>query len=403
MAIDAYTGLPGSGKSYSVVKFAILPSLKQGRLVITNIPLTELAHEEFPGLIRQLPHDWYRDEKLFETVPNGSVVVLDELWRRWPKGMPAAKVPFRDKEFLAEHRHLVDEEGNSTRIVLVTQDLDQIAAFATMLVDTTYQSVKLSALGSNKRFRVDIYQGAAKGQRPPKSRLLRSVYDTYQKQIHQYYQSATKSLTGQVGDESRADKRATIWRSPLMMFTLVSPVLIGLLVWQIGKFFANGMTFKEPEPEPVAEVVPAPAPIASTLTNPWPDDMQIEAQPVSAPPPEPARLSYSDVWRVVGHMRRSEPDTGKMADVVMLTSLSGVRYEPMANCEQISMGFNYQCEIDGRLATPWSGPINQNMAGYVLGGASETVNAGRQAVGLGTERSAGTEARTAQPSIAPTI
>lgn len=389
MAIDAYVGLPGSGKSYSVVKFAILPSLKQGRLVITNIPLTELAHSEYPDQIRQLPHDWYKDDQLFEEVPNGSVVVLDELWRRWPKGMPAAKVPFRDKEFLAEHRHLVDAEGNSTRIVLVTQDLDQIAAFATMLVDTTYMSVKLSAIGANKRFRVDIYQGAAKGQRPPKSRLLRSVYDRYEKSIHQYYQSATKSLTGLVGDESKADKRASIWRSPLMIFTLISPLLIAFLFWKMGQFFANGMSFSPPEPEPVALVEPELPPVQG-LSNPWPDDM---ASAVVAPRPgEPPRRGYSAVWRVAGHMQRADPDSKKMRDVVMLTSLSGVRYEPLENCESIGMGFQYQCEIDGDLVTPWSGPINQNMAGYVLGGASEAVTVGKQAAGLGGERSAASDA-----------
>ncbi len=391
MAIDAYVGLPGSGKSYSVVKFAILPSLKQGRLVITNIPLTELAHSEYPDQIRQLPHDWYKNEKLFEDVPNGSVVVLDELWRRWPKGMPAAKVPFRDKEFLAEHRHLVDEEGNSTRIVLVTQDLDQIAAFATMLVDTTYQSVKLTAIGANKRFRVDIYQGAAKGQRPPKSRLLRSVFDRYEKSIHQYYQSATKSLTGQVGDESKADSRASIWRSPLMLFTLVSPVLLGLMIWQIGKFFANGMSFESRDPEPVAVVSPEPEFKPMELSNPWPDDMA-PAAGAGSQSGAPRKRGYSAVWRVAGHMQRVDPDSKKMRDVVMLTSLSGVRYEPLENCEAVSMGFQYQCEIDGDLVTPWSGPINQNMAGYVLGGASEAVNVGKQAVGLGGERSAATEA-----------
>ncbi len=396
MAIDAYTGLPGSGKSYSVVKFAILPSLKQGREVITNIPLTELAHSEFPGLIRQLPHDWYQDEKLFESVPNGSVVVLDELWRRWPKGMPASKVPFRDKEFLAEHRHLVDENGNSTRIVLVTQDLDQIAAFATMLVDTTYQSVKLSALGSSKRFRVDIYSGAAKGQRPPKSRLLRQVFDKYEKTIHQYYQSATKSLTGLVGDESKADKRATIWRSPLMIFMLCSPFLLGFVVYQMVQFFANGMSFKGPEPEPVAEVMP--------MMNPEPDQLPqslpVVDRPVAPPAAAPvASVQYSAVWRVAGYIKRKDPDTQRMADAVMLKSLAGIRYVALDECEQISMGFDYQCNIDGSLVTPWSGPINQNMAGYVVGGAAETVNAGRQAVGLSDERSAGTEARAAQQSL----
>ena len=398
MAIDAYTGLPGSGKSYSVVKYSILPSLKEGRQVITNIPLTQLAHDQFPGLIRQLPHDWYRDEKLFETIPHGSVVVLDELWRRWPKGMPAAKVPFRDKEFLAEHRHLVDDKGNSTRIVLVTQDLDQIAAFATMLVDMTYQSVKLSAIGASNKFRVDIYQGAAKGQRPPKSRLLRSTFDRYEAAIHRYYQSATKSLSGAVGDESRADKRATIWRSPLMLFTLASPIVLGLLVWQIGKFFSNGMSFSEPEP--VAEVVQA-EPDMTTLVNPLPPDLSGMApttgQPVAAAPPVRS-VTYSATWRVAGHIQRMSHETGRMEDAVILKSISGTRYEPLANCEPISMGYEYQCEIDGALATPWSGPINQNMAGFVLGGASETINAGASAVGIGAERSAGTEARAAQPA-----
>lgn len=392
MAIDAYTGLPGSGKSYSVVKFAILPSLKEGRLVITNIPLTDLAHEEFPGLIRQLPHSWYQDDALFDTVPNGSVVVLDELWRRWPKGMPASKVPFRDKEFLAEHRHMVDEEGNSTRIVLVTQDLDQIAAFATMLVDTTYQSVKLSALGANKRFRVDIYQGAAKGQRPPKSRLLRSVFDRYEKSIHQYYQSATKSLTGLVGDESKADKRGSVWRSPLIIFTLISPFLIGILVWQIGKFFANGMSFSAPPAASSSAIVPtAPSGDFDRYRNEY--STPIEPLSPAQPQPQPAKQKqYSSVWRVAGHMQRADPDSKKMRDVVMLTSLSGVRYEPLENCESIGMGFQYQCEIDGDLVTPWSGPINQNMAGYVLGGAGEAVNVGKQAAGLGGERSAASDA-----------
>jgi len=393
MAIDAYTGLPGSGKSYSVVKFVILPSLKQGRLVITNIPLAECAHDEFPGLIQQLPLDWYKDETLFEAVPNGAVIVLDELWRRWPKGMPATKVPFRDKEFLAEHRHMVDEEGNSTRVVLVTQDLDQLAAFATMLVDTTYQSVKLSAIGANKRFRVDIYQGAAKGQRPPKSRLLRSVFDKYEAGIHRYYQSATKSLSGQVGDESKADNRGSIWKSPLVLFTLCAPLLLAVLVWQISKFFSGGMSLK-PE-EPVAEVQA----VDSVLVNPLPPGMSAPAVPS-----EPATVSTStvsvansSVWRVAGYMRRADPDAEKMRDVVMLTSIHGVRYVPLEDCEAVSMGVDYQCEIDGEVVTPWSGPISQSMASFVLGGANESVNAGAEAVGLGGERSAAPEGRPRGP------
>ena len=259
-----------------------------------------------------------------------------------------------------------------------------------MLVDVTYMSVKLSAIGADKKFRIDIYEGAAKGQRPPKSRLLRSTYDYYDKNIYKYYKSATKSKTGDVGDESRADKRATIWRSPLMLFTLASPILLGLLVWQIGKFFANGMTFSEPELQPVA-VVAAPLPVATDpVVNAWPEGM--EPVPPAAAAPVPVKRGYSATWRVAGYLRRKDPDTNKMADVVMLSSLAGVRYEPLANCEPVSMGRDYQCEVDGELVTPWSGPINQNMAGYVLGGAAQAVSVGKQAAGLGGERSGATEA-----------
>lgn len=89
----------------------------------------------------------------------------------------------------------------------------------------------------------------------------------------------------------------------------------------------------------------------------------------------------------------------------MLGTLSRVpaaRLLQLGECPQpISMGFEFQCEVDGDLVTPWSGPINQNMTGYVLGGATQSVDAGKQAVGLGGERSAAVEGRTAQPSVNP--
>lgn len=37
MAISAYVGVPGSGKSYEVVKSVILPAIKSGRRVVSNI------------------------------------------------------------------------------------------------------------------------------------------------------------------------------------------------------------------------------------------------------------------------------------------------------------------------------------------------------------------------------
>ncbi|WP_218058625.1 zonular occludens toxin domain-containing protein [Gilliamella sp. Occ3-1] len=37
MAISAYVGVPGSGKSYEVVKSVLLPAYMAGRRIVTNI------------------------------------------------------------------------------------------------------------------------------------------------------------------------------------------------------------------------------------------------------------------------------------------------------------------------------------------------------------------------------
>ncbi|HGW7889845.1 TPA: zonular occludens toxin domain-containing protein, partial [Escherichia coli] len=37
MAISAYVGVPGSGKSFEVVRSVIIPAVAQGRRVVSNI------------------------------------------------------------------------------------------------------------------------------------------------------------------------------------------------------------------------------------------------------------------------------------------------------------------------------------------------------------------------------
>ncbi len=210
MAIDAYVGKPGHGKSYGVVEHVIIPSLKQGRHVVTNIPLNlDALLMDFGGTAEQLPGDWFEREDLADLVPPGAALVLDDLWRRWPKGQKANIAPLKDKALLAEHRHRVDAKGRSMRVVMVTQDLDQLAAWACTLIETTYRMVKLS----KRVYRVDVYRGAAKGERPPKTMRTRQTAGRFKPAIYPYYQSATHSETGEVGDESSADGRGSFLRS----------------------------------------------------------------------------------------------------------------------------------------------------------------------------------------------
>lgn len=240
MSISAYVGLPGHGKSYGVVENVILPALREKRPVFTNIPMNDNKCLDDFGMtvtlfdvvdITKNPN-WWTD--VFQS---GAVFVLDEVWRLWPAGLKANNVREEDKAFLAEHRHMVGENGLSTEIYLVTQDLGQIAAFARALVETTYRVVKMNHIGLEKRFRVDVHTGAVAGPKPPQTTLLRQIPGKFVQEVYQYYQSHTKSKTGVAGDETRTDKRANALSGMSIKAGLVLLVFfVWLVSWGVGKF-----------------------------------------------------------------------------------------------------------------------------------------------------------------------
>lgn len=233
MAITAYTGLPGHGKSYTVFKEVILPNLAMGRNVWTNIPFNKEALLEQYGIaptyfsfddMKENPQ-WFH-----KTLTEGAVVVIDELWRIWGK---TSRITEEHKEFLAEHRHIVGDCGNSTEIVFVTQDLNQLTLFARELVETTYRTIKLNTVGATTRYRVDVYEGAATGQNPPKSQRLRQIHGgKYEKKVYKFYKSHTKSKTGAAGLEGNADDRGNVlssWGMKARIFA--APIAAVFMVW----------------------------------------------------------------------------------------------------------------------------------------------------------------------------
>lgn len=357
MAIDAYTGLPGHGKSYGVVEHVIIPSLKQGRHVVTNIPLDiDALLVDFGGTVEQLPEDWFERADLGELAPPGTVLVLDELWRRWPNGMKANAARLEDKALLAEHRHRVDAKGRSMRVVLVTQDLAQIASWARALVETTYRMVKKS----KKLYRVDIYRGAVTGPRPPKSALLRQTAGKFKPDVYRYYQSATQSQSGAVGDESVADSRGSFLRS-WGLWGLVLIVVIGAIVGIRG--VASYFTPQAGKSPPST----APALPPSQPVDAAPSVNRAAAQVYSSKPSGPV---MSAVWRVGGYVRGGSDSAGALAELtgqsppvrgpriarVILVHESGSRrFVDLSVCEFFPGGLDVFCDIDGERVTPWTG------------------------------------------------
>lgn len=230
MPMSAYVGLTGSGKSFNAVKHVILPALKKKRKVFTNIPMKkEECLRDFDFEVVQFKtEDLIENKNWFtEVFESGAIFVFDEVWRLWPSGMSVSKVPTEHKTFLAEHRHLVGKDGFSTEIVLITQDLAQLATFSTQLVDFTYVSNSLEDLGMKNRIRVDVYKNAYKGLKTSPNSRQREFQDKIkweQGDAGYYYVSQTKSESAEIGTESRSDNRFNVfggWKFKLMGIGLV--------------------------------------------------------------------------------------------------------------------------------------------------------------------------------------
>lgn len=347
MAIDAYVGKPGHGKSYGVVEHVVIPSMKQGRHIVTNIPLNsdELVRD-FGGSVAQLPDDWFEVQNLSDLAPNGCVLILDEVWRRWPKGQKANQANITDKSLLAEHRHRVDEAGNSMRVVLVTQDLSQIAAWACTLIETTYRVKKFS----RKVFRVDVFDGYVTGDSPPKSKLVRQTGGKFDKKVFEYYSSATQSKSGGVGDETTADGRSSVIRS-WGLWALGFVVVFGGLF----AFFGLKSFFKGPsKPEPVQSVNSVSA-----------------ARPGAASKPE---LALSSDWRIQGFIHGSGRNQSGNSLVVIVNKAGKLRYMSFSSCRYYDDFQEAYCIVDGAKVTTWSSS-SSSFGGALLGdGVQRSVN-----------------------------
>ena len=354
MAIHAYVGKPGHGKSYGVVERVVIPSLKQGRHVVTNIPLNaDDLLADFGGTIQQLPANWFELSDLAEYVLPGCVLIIDEAWRRWPQGQKSNQANPWDKTLLAEHRHMVDAKNNSMRIVIVTQDLSQIPSWARTLIETTFRVIKIS----KKLYRVDVYSGVVTGDKPPASNRIRQFPGRFDKSIQSYYQSATHSATGTVGDESVADKSASFLRS-YGLWSLIAIVVIGLLIGIFGiKSFFN---------KPVVQVHQDSAQPKTANQTPTP-------KPTSTPTGTPVvpPIIYSESWRLSGFVHPSKPDPNAKLDssVAVLVDRSGhTRYISFSSCRFFSDLKEAYCEVDGERVTTWTTQKSSFSMPPIIGG-----------------------------------
>lgn len=249
MSIIAYVGLPGSGKSYGSIENVLLPALRQGRFCVTNIPLTDKIFD-IPNAALNLKHFEINENgrpvyddgtDLTDNIINGALYLIDECQLIWGSGLKANQLKLTDKNFFTKHRHY-SSESHSCEIVLLTQNLSNISNFIRSLVEETYKSNKLTAVGSSKNYRVDVYSGAVTGQKPPERFLINQLFGTYKPDVYEYYISQTNSTSAFNTSELKVDKRGNVLKSPLIMFGV--PASIIALIFGLSQ----ALSFINPEP-----------------------------------------------------------------------------------------------------------------------------------------------------------
>lgn len=305
MAIKAYVGIMGSGKTYEVVSVVIYGALKRGRRVVSNIAgldfevmkaslIAEGVDESKIGELVCIPHEkvfeptfWRTDfdaEKGIESfLQPGDLLALDEIWRFWNGlGLKSEdgkqKRPERVMNFVQMHRQMTHpESGVACDVAIITQDPADIHRSIRGVVEETYLMTKLTAIGSTSRYRVDCFQ---------KTRVTRSPLMSYQRSYDPakfgFYKSHSQRKEGEAeAREENIDGRGNVLKGALIRVVLPLMLLVGIgAVWAVMRVFT-----------------PSQKPPAAAESKP---DQKSPAT-ASAPVVVPEKKSMnSDAWRVVG-------------------------------------------------------------------------------------------------------
>lgn len=352
MSIVAYVGLPGSGKSYGVVENVVVPALKDGRTIVTNIPLKKgTLQDEYPkGKIISFEPDVDSTFWNLDNQPKGAVFIIDEAWRYWASGLKASNMPEHEKQFFTEHRHVVGEDGKTNELVLVTQDLQQIAAFVRNLIEETYRARKLSGVGRSNNYRVDVYAGAVTGQKPP-GQPIRQLFGKYKPEIFRFYKSHTHNKTDfAAGMEEKPDKRANLLKSPLILFGIPGALLLlAASVWSLWGFFHPEIPEDDATPTAVPNQTLPPGRAQAVSLQAQQQQVRQRIQEAHSQQLryelDKDRLPLSESWRITGQINNT---------LIVSHETRGDRFIDRRKCGFYMNTEEVYCVIEGKLVTWYS-------------------------------------------------
>ncbi|RIZ55152.1 zonular occludens toxin domain-containing protein [Vibrio sp. PID23_8] len=232
--IYAIVGRPRSGKSYESVVYHIIPAVKSGRKVITNIPLNidkfrEVFGDEAAALVTVVDgklndygsldrpfakftdyqDDWRDDNN------RGPLFVVDEAHMVLPNRNLDAHI----LEFYSLHGHY------GIDIILLTQDLRKIHRDVKAMIEITYYCAKNTAFGSDKTYTKKVRIGST-------TEVVNEEQRKYKSHYFPFYQSHTQS-SGSVKEATAADIKPIWTRWPFWLggaFCVIA-VIFNVYVW----------------------------------------------------------------------------------------------------------------------------------------------------------------------------
>lgn len=211
MALNFYCGSPGAGKSYHVVRYVIIPALKDKRNILTNLPLKlKEIYEAHPELkdqdneVRIIDKDKIQNIHLEVDKEEyaGWLIVIDEAHDFWPSYQQIIDVDFRS--WLSQHRHKFQD------LILITQDFTNVNKFVRSMVKERFEFEKNDSKGFEKSYMQDFYLGSSK------KRAKREIH-RYDPVFFEFYYSHDIGLAGSGFKEQRTGKKMNLMKKPLVM------------------------------------------------------------------------------------------------------------------------------------------------------------------------------------------
>jgi len=357
MPINVYTGLMGSGKSYEVVSEVILPAVRSGRRVVTNVDgINEVAivaylQAKYPdddaasyGSILHvenaqvfLPNffPYYDDGKAAHTdtvVQPGDLVAVDEGWRFWPAS--GAKIHKHHQSFFLEHRHFIDPVTNvACDLVLMIQDMGTLNRFIKNVVAFNFRTHKKVSLGMTNTYSVQMWEG----HKQVKAALLSTSIRKYKKEIFPLYSSFKGGGAGVIVN---ADARQNVFASGKLLGYIVGVIfMLGASAYLVSRFFT-----------PKSVVSPRAGALVSSSSGASVGGSVSAAGSAVSPGSGPLSggVAFSEVWRVSG----SYTARG-VSWVVLVDSQGRVRLESPSLFQ--NGGLVQTGEVDGARVSSFTG------------------------------------------------